>query len=981
MRSLDLSRALLRGGTAVGIGLCASWAGPVHAAANDHFFPAAPSARQAIEADARGFVIEGKRTFLVSAGVEYARIPRALWRDRLLRLKRAGFNCVEVYTFWNWHEPKDGRFLFTADHDLNAFLRLVREMGMYAIPRVGPYYCAEWDSGGYPLWLRFKPGVRVREHNAQFEKYVDRFFDHLLPIVVNNQVSRGGAVVLVQLENEHPDGWGTENLNNPYFRHIREKALSLGLEVPYFFSGVHHSSDPVGNTAVLDSASRPNPWFSTEFWSVWYDRYSSGEREAAEYDRRTWKIISRGGGGYNYYMAHGGTNFAYTNNNEDAACYDYGAAVGQTGDLRPVYYRFKRAGWFARSFAEVLENATDASAAHAGLAANPAVHVTARRSPAGTIAFLDNPGSAPAQTALRDVSGEPLTLSPVTLAPGEIMPVLLNVAVAPGIRLERGAVRTLGMFRQGGVTTLVVYGPAGSSTELVFRAGGKRSVVPVAFRDGAPSLIPGATSGSERVRILAVSEGGVDHTWWVDAGTSGYLVYGPSLAGEARLERGRLRLTTERQWSAGGTSPVLAYGEGDTPLRLTSEKVTGERASRLPLTAWSWREAAAPAAARFDDHSWLRGENAPSMGADGDGSADAWYRATVHVPEAGAYTLHADGGGDRALAFVDGQPSGGGPFRSGEMELRLPTGTHTLALFMAHDGRDKLFNHLGPIDTVDAKGLRGVVTLRKGGLPTLANWRVHPAPGGARTAPPSADAAGWRPYTVGADAFNKRRGFAWFQSTLALPAGFTSATLHFRSVDDNATVFINGREVARHEGWNDPFDVPVTAAAGGAPVTVSVLVENTDNTGGLGGPVTVVLLGSGVRVTGWRLRGGPGNPDAVDGWKSLSGSLAADRPRFYRSHFTWQPPAESGPRPMWRVVTQGLGHGSVWVNGHNLGRYPETVPVNGLYVPECWLRRGENTLVIFDEDGKGPNAVAVEAETAASRDVIRYSEEAPSPRK
>jgi len=62
---------------------------------------------------------------LVSAGMEYARVPRALWADRLLRLKRAGFNCIEVYTFWNFHEPHEGQFDFSGDHDLAAAMGLL----------------------------------------------------------------------------------------------------------------------------------------------------------------------------------------------------------------------------------------------------------------------------------------------------------------------------------------------------------------------------------------------------------------------------------------------------------------------------------------------------------------------------------------------------------------------------------------------------------------------------------------------------------------------------------------------------------------------------------------------------------------------------------------------------------------------------------------------------------------------------------------
>src|ERR1700761_3080540 len=279
---------------------------------NDHMFPAAPEAKKNINYDPKGFIINGKRTFLVSAGLEYARIPHQLWYDRLLRLKRDGFNCIEIYTFWNFHEPHEGQFDFSGDHDLDAFLKTVKKLGLYAIARVGPYYCAEWDSGGYPIWLRFKDNMVVRSPNAEFEKYMDRYFDKLIPIISSNQINKGGAVVLVQLENEHPASWGT-NIPNDYFKHLQDKALSLGLKVPYFFSGLNHGNDPAGTRKLsLDEPGRPNPWFTTEFWSVWYNLYGSTQKDADTYGRRTWKIIARGGNGYNYYMAHGGTNFNYS---------------------------------------------------------------------------------------------------------------------------------------------------------------------------------------------------------------------------------------------------------------------------------------------------------------------------------------------------------------------------------------------------------------------------------------------------------------------------------------------------------------------------------------------------------------------------------------------------------------------------------------------------------------------------------------------
>jgi len=86
----------------------------------------------------------------------------------------------------------------------------------------------------------------------------------LLPIVVNDQIDRGGNVIMVQLENEHPSGRGTDGLSDPYFQFLQSTALAAGLEVPYFFSGLNHSSAPAGSTPWSNS-TRTSPWFTTEF--------------------------------------------------------------------------------------------------------------------------------------------------------------------------------------------------------------------------------------------------------------------------------------------------------------------------------------------------------------------------------------------------------------------------------------------------------------------------------------------------------------------------------------------------------------------------------------------------------------------------------------------------------------------------------------------------------------------------------------------
>lgn len=872
-----------------------------------------------------------------------------------------------MHTFWNWHEPSEGKFDFAGDHDLNAFLKLVHQMGLYAICRVGPYYCAEWDGGGYPLWLRFKPGLSVREPNLVFENAVDKFFGQLMPIVAANQLNRGGSVILVQLENEGV-GWGTDE-PNAYFTHLRTEALRLGLEVPYFFSGLHHASDPAGD-ASLDDAYRPNPWFSTEFWSVWYDRYGSTDADAAVYSRRTWKIIAHGGGGYNYYMAHGGTNFAYTNNNKDAASYDYGAAVGQGGDLRPIYFAMKRAAWFARSFGEILENSADDTPAYARAGSNPSVRVTARTGPAGTIVFLDNPTGA-VQTTLLTLPGAPGP-ERLTLAPHEIRPVVRSFALLPGVTLGRATARILGIVPQGDTTTLVVYGPAGSSGALTFSGPARKTQrFEIQFRPGNPSE-SAFTIGRKRVRILALTDTLADRTWFAQAGTQTQIVCGPAYVGDVSVSG--TQITAERPWRGQNqrqsTDPrvtALVYGPSGPPRRLLGPAILPAHPRSLPLGVWRAKSAAAPAAASFGDRAWASSAQSVQMGADGDRSADAWYRTRIAVPHTGSYLLTANGG-DRAAAFVDGRRVGGGSPRDG-FQLALPSGAHTLAVFTAHDGRDKLFGYTGPLLMKDPKGLVGPVSIDAGSHTTLTRWRVLPA-GGPAAALPAPATVGWKDYRIGDDPFGGRIGFAWLETVLPTTPAGSRTSLHFESVDDNGTVFVNGVKIGEHRGWDTGFDLPLPP--GLSPGSrLSVLVENTGGRGGLGGPVRLsALSGPSVTATEWREHGGPGDPAASDGWGLMTTSRRFDGPAFFRTMFAAVPPAPVGPHPIWRVLTTGLGHGSVWVNGHNLGRYPEKVPVNGVYIPECWLLAGKNTLTVYDEDGERPDRVTIAAEAAASCDAL-----------
>ncbi|MEJ0001445.1 MAG: beta-galactosidase [Verrucomicrobiota bacterium] len=269
---------------------------------------------------------------------------------------------MQTYVLWNFHEAQKGQIDFsTGARDLAAFLQTAQDVGLYATVRVGPYDCAEWDSGGYPVWLRFVPGLKVRMDNAPFLEAVDAFWDKLLPIVAAHQIHRGGNVVLVQLENEHPDGWGTD-MPNAYFTHLQKKALDLGIEVPY--------SSAVSTTTPIPPATCRGTAPGARTRGTPPRRGSAGTTPTATATRTRWPATRATSGtssptGQRLQPLHVpcGTNFDFFNNDEDAASYDYGTLVGEAGDLRNLYYSVRRAGTFATSFPDILANSTDATGA------------------------------------------------------------------------------------------------------------------------------------------------------------------------------------------------------------------------------------------------------------------------------------------------------------------------------------------------------------------------------------------------------------------------------------------------------------------------------------------------------------------------------------------------------------------------------------------------------------------------------------------
>ena len=148
------------------------------------------------------FYLNGEEITIRSGAIHYFRLPKEYWRDRLLKLKECGFNCVETYVAWNLHEPEEGEFHFEDGLDLGAFIDMAQDMGLLVIVRPGPFICAEWESGGFPYWLHRYPNLKIRSCEPTYLEKAKKYLLKVFEIVKPRLIENGGNIVMLQVENE-----------------------------------------------------------------------------------------------------------------------------------------------------------------------------------------------------------------------------------------------------------------------------------------------------------------------------------------------------------------------------------------------------------------------------------------------------------------------------------------------------------------------------------------------------------------------------------------------------------------------------------------------------------------------------------------------------------------------------------------------------------------------------------------------------------
>jgi len=206
------------------------------------------------------------------------------------------------------------------------------------------------------------------------------------------------------------------------------------------------------------------------------------------------------------------------------------------------------------------------------------------------------------------------------------------------------------------------------------------------------------------------------------------------------------------------------------------------------------------------------------------------------------------------------------------------------------------------------------------------------------------------------EALGQAFGYISYRTTLRGPK---TGVLALEAPNDYAVVSLDGKPIAHidrrlHQSHTAPVLTSLTVEA--AHATLEILVENGGriNYGpGLGRErkgVSSAVTFDAEALHDWEIYVLPLSAPPDTGF--TSGCRAA--PAFYRGGFVLDATldatrdAATGRIGSTFLDVRSLRKGSLWVNGHNAGRFWDIGPQHSLYIPGVWLRPGFNEVIALD---------------------------------
>ncbi|MEU6250278.1 beta-galactosidase [Glycomyces sp. NPDC047010] len=171
------------------------------------------------------WIERGGRPWIPRTGeIHYSRLPRERWSETLGHARAGGLDSVATYVFWAAHEPEPGRFDWTGNLDLRAFVELAAGHGLDVVIRLGPWAHGEYRNGGFPDWL-LERDLKARTDDPAYLALVRALYAETIGQLRGLTHAEGGPIIAAQVDNELYDQPG-------HLATLRVMAEELGLRVP-----------------------------------------------------------------------------------------------------------------------------------------------------------------------------------------------------------------------------------------------------------------------------------------------------------------------------------------------------------------------------------------------------------------------------------------------------------------------------------------------------------------------------------------------------------------------------------------------------------------------------------------------------------------------------------------------------------------------------------------------------------------------------
>ncbi|MEX2204851.1 MAG: beta-galactosidase [Myxococcota bacterium] len=211
-----------------------------------------------VEFDRYSLRVDKQRVIVRAGTLSYFRLPaRELWRERIVKMRDAGLNAIDVYYPWNFHSERAGEYDFAELRDVEHLHDLIEASGMWLIARPGPYICAELDLGGLPAYLLRDPQLVLRcrrpagfAYSGSYMAAVREWFGAIVPRIASRQ-----NLLLFQIENEYSVPAHLAALSTPLadllIRWLGSKRLTKLASSPWLRRRVLAAAEPIGDDAEL----------------------------------------------------------------------------------------------------------------------------------------------------------------------------------------------------------------------------------------------------------------------------------------------------------------------------------------------------------------------------------------------------------------------------------------------------------------------------------------------------------------------------------------------------------------------------------------------------------------------------------------------------------------------------------------------------------------------------------------------------------